>query len=32
MGIKCELQEQMQHKNISKLMSVHRFVAILIFT
>ena len=28
-GRKCNLQEQMQYKDISKLMSVHQFVAIL---
>ena len=34
-GRKCNLKEQLQnkiHKNVSKLMSVHQFVAILIVT
>ena len=31
-GIKCKLKEQKDHENVSKLMSVHRFVAVLIVT
>ena len=36
-GIKCELQERATaikklHKNVSKLMSVHQFIAVLIVT